>query len=238
MSKDPAVLFYTSDFISGTITMTDEQRGKYILLLCLQHQKEYLTEKDMLNICKTYDEDIWCKFKQEDGRFYNERMRYEADKRRKYSESRRENRVNKDKKKICKTYDKHMENENEDINVFIDKKEIDYEYIKDHYNKHRNLMPKIIELTNTRKQAINARVKDYGFEMVCNVIKMAGEREFMSGNNDRGWVANFDWIMKPTNFIKILEGNYQNKSSPKPPQPYVDEATGRVVYPEGFKVSQ
>ena len=61
MAKDPAVLFYTSDFISGTLTMTDEQRGRYILLLCLQHQKGYLTEKDMLNICKTYDEDIWVK---------------------------------------------------------------------------------------------------------------------------------------------------------------------------------
>lgn len=28
MAKDPAVLFYTADFITGTLTMTDEQRGK------------------------------------------------------------------------------------------------------------------------------------------------------------------------------------------------------------------
>ena len=46
MSKDPAVLFYTSDFLSGTFTMTNEQVGKYIRLLCLQHQKGRLTEKD------------------------------------------------------------------------------------------------------------------------------------------------------------------------------------------------
>ena len=43
MSKDPAILFYTGDFITGTLTMTDDQRGKYILLLCLQHQKGRLT---------------------------------------------------------------------------------------------------------------------------------------------------------------------------------------------------
>jgi hypothetical protein len=55
MSKDPAILFYTSDFLTGTFTMTDEQVGKYIRLLCLQHQKGSLTEKDMLKICKTYD---------------------------------------------------------------------------------------------------------------------------------------------------------------------------------------
>lgn len=127
MAKDPAVLFYTSDFISGTITMTDEQRGKYILLLCIQHQKGYLTEKDMLNICKTYDIDIWSKFIQEGDKFFNERMREETEKRTKYSESRKLNRLKKVKEEkicdnICNSYDKHMENENENINVIIDNK--------------------------------------------------------------------------------------------------------------------
>lgn len=126
MSKDPAVLFYTSDFISGTITMTDEQRGKYILLLCIQHQKGHLTEKDMLNICKTYDEDIWCKFKNEDGVFFNERMKEESEKRAKYAESRRDNRKKKEVKEedinnISSTYVPHMENENENRDIVIDK---------------------------------------------------------------------------------------------------------------------
>ena len=49
MAKDPAVLFYTSDFLSGTFTMTNEQVGMYIRLLCLQHQKGKLSEKDMLS---------------------------------------------------------------------------------------------------------------------------------------------------------------------------------------------
>lgn len=121
--KDPAVLFYTADFIAGTLTMTDEQRGRYILLLCLQHQQGGLSEEDMLNICKTYDVKVFSKFhKAEDGFYYNERMRTEADKRKKYSESRRNNRVTKEKDKkdidnICKSYDKHMGNEN----ICIDK---------------------------------------------------------------------------------------------------------------------
>lgn len=111
MAKDPAILFYTSDFISGTLTMTDEQRGKYIILLCLQHQKGRLSEKDMLNICKKYDEDIFSKFiKNSDGKFYNKRMENEILKRRVYSESRRKNRMSKEN--ICKSHDKHMENEN------------------------------------------------------------------------------------------------------------------------------
>ena len=123
--KDPAILFYTSDFISGTLTMTDEQRGQYIMLLCLQHQKGFLTEKDMLNICKTQDEDIWDKFKKNGKYYYNERMKYETEKRRLYSESRSMNRKGKVKKK--KTYDKHMGNENEDENKDIN---IDENYVE------------------------------------------------------------------------------------------------------------
>lgn len=90
--------------------MTDEQRGKYILLLCLQHQQGYLCEEDMLNICKTYDAKVYSKFrKADDGFYYNERMRVESEKRQKYSESRSKNRQKKDD--ISETYDSHMENE-------------------------------------------------------------------------------------------------------------------------------
>ena len=135
MAKDPAVLFYTSDFISGTITMTDEERGKYILLLCLQHQKGKLTERELASV-KDMDE-VAAKFeKLEDGFYYNVRMKEEAEKRKNYSESRSRNRQGKTKEKelvkdvknISKTYDnhmnnisssyeKHMENENENENI-------------------------------------------------------------------------------------------------------------------------
>jgi hypothetical protein len=113
MSKDPAFLFYSNDFLTGTYTMNDEQVGKFIRLLCLQHQKGELTEKDMLNVCKTYDEDIFSKFNKTEKGFYNERLRNEAEKRKLYSESRKNNRKKKDIKDISKTYVSHMENENE-----------------------------------------------------------------------------------------------------------------------------
>lgn len=116
MGKDPAVLFYTSDFITGTVTMSNEQRGKYIILLCLQHQQGNLYKEDMLNICKTYDKKIFDKFKKTSkGLYYNERMKNESERRRKYSESRSKNR-----KKTCKTYDKHMETETEDVIITKD----------------------------------------------------------------------------------------------------------------------
>jgi hypothetical protein len=115
MSKDPAVLFYTSDFLSGTFTMTNEQVGKYIRLLCLQHQKGKLSEKDMLSICSAYDVDIWDKFKIVDGAFINERMYNEAIRRQKFSESRRNNAKSSKNDSTSKAYAKHMETETETI---------------------------------------------------------------------------------------------------------------------------
>jgi len=121
MSKDPAVLFYTSDFLSGTFTMTDEQVGKYIRLLCLQHQKGKLTEKDMLSICKAYDNEIYEKFDQVDGFFVNNRMYNESIRRSKFTESRRNNAKSVKNDSIseasAKHMHKHMETETETINV-------------------------------------------------------------------------------------------------------------------------
>lgn len=125
MSKDPAVLFYTQDFLVGTTFMNHEQRGKYITLLCLQHQKGVLSEKDMLHICGTYDEDVFAKFVRDDqGNFFNERMKMETERRATYAESRRKNRMKKetyekDMLNTSKTYVRHMENENETENVIV-----------------------------------------------------------------------------------------------------------------------
>lgn len=120
MSKDPAVLFYTSDFLSGTFTMTDEQVGKYIRLLCLQHQKGKLTEKDMLSICKAYDNEIYEKFNQVDGFYVNDRMYNESVRRSKFTESRRNNAKSVKNDSICiasaKHMHTHMETETETIN--------------------------------------------------------------------------------------------------------------------------
>ena len=108
--KDPAVLFYTSDFLTKTITMTDSEVGKYIRLLCLQHQKGFLTKKDMLKICGRYDKEVFSHFDKIEGKYINPRMALEAKRRKEYSESRKSNR---EKKVFPKTYVPHMVNEDE-----------------------------------------------------------------------------------------------------------------------------
>src|SRR6185369_74024 len=93
MAKDPAFLFYSDNFQSGTQFFTDEQTGKYIRLLCAQHLHGHLSEKQMLFICKERDEMIWEKFKKDsNGKYFNERLDFEAEKRKSFSESRKSNR--------------------------------------------------------------------------------------------------------------------------------------------------
>ena len=174
--KDPAFLFYSSDFLSGTLLMSDEDVGKYIRLLCLQHQKGHLKEKDMLSICKTFNEEVFNKFtKDNEGNYYNERLEYESNKRKAYSESRRNNRKKKeenetyeeDMKNICNTYEKHMGNENENIiiNKNINKKDnrvIGEEEKKDtakaskhKYGEYKNVLLKDEELQTLQKKYTN-----------------------------------------------------------------------------------
>ena len=157
MAKDPAVLFYTSDFLSGTFTMDNEQVGKYIRLLCLQHQKGKLSEKDMLSICKAYDVEIFDKFKVEDGFYYNERMYNETIRRQKFSESRRNNAKSTKKESTSEAYAEHMETETENRTITINENiNIDFEWFWNDYDKKvgdkQKLKKKWNKLTDEERQ--------------------------------------------------------------------------------------
>lgn len=157
MAKDPAVLFYTSDFLSGTFTMDNEQVGKYIRLLCLQHQKGKLSEKDMLSICKAYDVEIFDKFKVEDGFYYNDRMYNETIRRQKFSESRRNNAKSTKKESTSEAYAEHMETETENRTITINENiNIDFEWFWNDYDKKvgdkQKLKKKWNKLTDEERQ--------------------------------------------------------------------------------------
>lgn len=88
---------------------------------------------------------------------------------------------------------------------------IDYQFIIDNYHTLCPLMGKVIRLNDFRKGLINARIGEYGLEKVISVLRMAGESDFLNGRNDKAWKADFEWIFRPQNFLKIYEGKYQNK---------------------------
>ena len=140
MSKDPAVLFYTADFLTATQGLTLEEIGALIKLLCIQHQTGHLSEKTIKLSVGELSPDVRGFFKKdENGLIYNERMEEEQEKRRAYSESRRKNKLKKDMKNICSTYDEHMENENVNENVNVNEIEVVNE-TKTKYGKFENVL--------------------------------------------------------------------------------------------------
>lgn len=90
--KDPAVLFYTSDFLAGTALMSMKERGQYITLLCLQREHGHMTPEEMQRAVGKLSEEVQDKFVEDgDGKLYNERMEREIEKRKAHSRKQSEN---------------------------------------------------------------------------------------------------------------------------------------------------
>lgn len=90
-------------------------------------------------------------------------------------------------------------------------KPINYQLIADMYNDTCVSFPRLTRLSDTRKKAINARMKQYNIEDFKKLFQMAEASSFLKGQNARNWSANFDWLIKDANMAKVLDGNYANK---------------------------
>lgn len=91
--------------------------------------------------------------------------------------------------------------------------EIDLVAVKDFFNRtmENASIPKIrTKIDGRRKEMLTARVREYGIDMVYEVITKAAASSFLNGGGNRGFVADFEWLMRPNNFPKVLEGNYDN----------------------------
>ena len=103
------------------------------------------------------------------------------------------------------------------------KSEIDFKAIKDYWNeKHdatNSAMRRLTIMSDQRKNNVRARLREYGGDVsqVYKAIDAAMQSDFMNGKNGKGWIASFDWIMCPTNFPKVLEGNYTDERPAKAP---------------------
>lgn len=121
------------------------------------------------------------------------------------------NKVNKDKKEnnigdsdeslVCGTSQPHTEH-------------IDYSELVKFFNEETKGVFGTVRtpLSDSRKGMINARIKSYGKKTFADMIRKAYQSDFLKGQNKKGWTASFDWLIKPTNFEKVISGNYDNKN--------------------------
>ena len=138
--RDPAFLFYSADFLAATYQLRDSDAGRLIRLLCMQHQRGHLGERDFLRVVRNPDAPVAAFFRRdEDGRFYNEKLERDITKRREYTASRIRNLAGGKKSDTPFLSETHMgghmpphmenrnrnENENENENRYRGKKRRD-----------------------------------------------------------------------------------------------------------------
>lgn len=102
---------------------------------------------------------------------------------------------------LSKTYQPHVDN-------------INYTELVNWFNKTTNGVFGVlrIPLSEKRKGMIRSRIREHGKDVFCEAIKIAYKSDFLKGSGGRDFKASFDWIIKPTNFEKIISGNYDNKN--------------------------
>lgn len=69
-----------------------------------------------------------------------------------------------------------------------------------------------MKTTSMRYRMLNARIKEYSIEEVLKAIENIKHSDFLKGNSNSGWVITFEWFVRPDNFTKVLEGNYDNRN--------------------------
>lgn len=102
---------------------------------------------------------------------------------------------------------------------------IDFEKVRQQFNRlmQDKAIPKLKgKIAGQRKAFFEARVREYGITSAYRVMIKAAESGFLNGGGRNGWLANFEWIFKPNNFPKVLDGYYDY------PQPQVPTATATI----------
>ena len=64
-----------------------------------------------------------------------------------------------------------------------------------------------------RYDMLKARIRSYGIEKILEAVGNIKNSSFLCGGGQKGWTITFEWFVRPNNFIKVLEGNYDDISS-------------------------
>ena len=90
-------------------------------------------------------------------------------------------------------------------------KGIDYEAIKSRWNEETGgALGKLVMITGRRREMVRARIRETSVDDFFTMIHNAASSSFLRGESQRGWVANFDWCIRPNNYPKVLEGRYND----------------------------
>lgn len=97
-----------------------------------------------------------------------------------------------------------------------DKSDFDLAAFARYFNEtmaaHGAQIPQVRSIPPDSKRAafVRARLKEHGKEALAKVVQNAAKLSFYNGGGSRGWVADFDWLFRPANFLRVLEDTRTN----------------------------
>ena len=115
-------------------------------------------------------------------------------------------------------------------------------------------LPRVKALNDNRRQKIKCRLDEWSKDSdewttkARELFERVIASDFLRGNNNTGWAATFDWLFEnPKNWVKVIEGNYDNNRGAKGSQcqqrtqagvtlgigEYIEPQTGRRTYGTG-----
>jgi len=95
------------------------------------------------------------------------------------------------------------------------KEAVPYKEIVSLYHELCPSLPRVAQLTDTRKRKLKVlwNFVEGNLDKIKEVFEKAEESEFLSGRNAKWTGCNFDWLINTNNFVKVLEGSYNDRRS-------------------------
>lgn len=73
--------------------------------------------------------------------------------------------------------------------------------------------PNVAKISPARRSALRCRISDAGgLAAWIELINRASRSGFLTGDNNRGWKADFDFLSKAAKFNSLIEGSYDNRT--------------------------
>ena len=114
---------------------------------------------------------------------------------------------------LIKEEEKEEEEQKKNNSIKEAKASLCYAPVVDAWNSLPDGIAKIngIVKESTREKLLTKRIRDYSMDSVMDAIEKVRQSKFLQGVNNKGWSITFDWFVKPNNFQKVLDGNYDER---------------------------